>query len=63
MPRTFATEIHPLRREDMTEDEKVFNKKIVIAVDESDNARRAVSYVGQLLKGVKTDRFRQVFNF
>jgi nucleotide-binding universal stress UspA family protein len=28
------------------------NKNIIIAVDESDNARRAVSYVGQLLGGL-----------
>ena len=33
-------------------EEKVFNKKILIAVDESHNARRAVSYVGQLLGGL-----------
>ena len=32
--------------------EKVFNKNILIAVDESHNARRAVSYVGQLLGGL-----------
>jgi nucleotide-binding universal stress UspA family protein len=31
--------------------EKKFNKNILIAVDESDNARRAVSYVGQMLGG------------
>ena len=30
-----------------------FNKNILIAVDESENARRAVSYVGQLLAGVQ----------
>ena len=36
----------------MTEGEKVFNKNILIAVDESDNARRAVSYVGQFLGGL-----------
>jgi len=36
----------------MAYEEKVFNKNILIAVDESDNARRAVSYVGQLLGGV-----------
>ena len=36
----------------MTEKEKIFNKNILIAVDESDNARRAVSYVGQLLGGL-----------
>jgi nucleotide-binding universal stress UspA family protein len=33
-------------------EEKVFNKSIIIAVDESNNARRAVSYVGQLLGGL-----------
>ena len=31
--------------------EAVFNKKILIAVDASENARRAVSYVGQVLGG------------
>ena len=36
----------------MIEEEKIFNKDILIAVDESDNARRAVSYVGQLLGGL-----------
>lgn len=36
----------------MTEEEKIFNKNILIAADESDNARRAVSYVGQLLGGL-----------
>jgi len=36
----------------MTEEQKIFNKNILIAVDESDNARRAVSYVGQLLGGL-----------
>jgi len=36
----------------MTNDEKVFNRNILIAVDESENARRAVSYVGQLLGGL-----------
>nr|HDN01301.1 universal stress protein [Deltaproteobacteria bacterium] len=30
-----------------------FNKNILIAVDESENARRAVLYVAQLLEGVK----------
>ena len=34
-------------------EKKVFNKNILIAVDESHNARRAVSYVGQLLGDVK----------
>lgn len=34
-------------------EEKVFNKNILIAVDESHNARRAVSYVGQLLGGLE----------
>lgn len=33
----------------MTEEAKIFNKNILIAVDESENARRAVSYVAQLL--------------
>ncbi|MCP4114714.1 MAG: universal stress protein [Desulfobacteraceae bacterium] len=33
--------------------EKKYNKNILIAVDESENARRAVSYVGQLLNGAK----------
>ena len=33
--------------------EEVFNKMILIAVDGSENAHRAVSYVGQLLEGVK----------
>lgn len=36
----------------MENKEKVINKNILIAVDESDNARRAVSYVGQLLGGL-----------
>ena len=36
----------------MTSEEKVFNKDVLIAVDESENARRAVSYVAQLLGGV-----------
>lgn len=33
--------------------ERDFNKNILIAVDESENARRAVSYVGQLLAGIQ----------
>ena len=33
--------------------EKIFNKNILIAVDESENAGRAVSYVGQLMADVK----------
>jgi nucleotide-binding universal stress UspA family protein len=37
----------------MTSEDRVFNKNILIAVDDSDNARRAVHYVGQLLGGVK----------
>ena len=37
----------------MSTDERVFNKNILIAVDDSDNSRRAVSYVGQLLGGVE----------
>lgn len=36
----------------MADELKTFNKNILIAVDESENARRAVSYVGQLLGGV-----------
>ena len=36
----------------MADTEKSFNKNILIAVDESDNARRAVSYVGRMLAGV-----------
>ena len=36
----------------MTKEEKSFNKNILIAVDESENAHRAVSYVGQLLGGL-----------
>ena len=37
----------------MKDDNKVFNRSILIAVDDSDNARRAVSYVAQLLGGVR----------
>lgn len=37
----------------MTDQEKIFNKNILIAIDESENARRAVSYVGQLLGGLE----------
>lgn len=36
----------------MSGSEIKINKNILIAVDESDNARRAVSYVGQLLGGL-----------
>jgi nucleotide-binding universal stress UspA family protein len=36
----------------MSSEEKVFNRNILIAVDESENARRAVSYVAQLLGGI-----------
>ncbi len=36
----------------MPEAEFKINKHILIAVDESENARRAVSYVGQLLGGL-----------
>ena len=36
----------------MSETEFKINKNILIAVDESENARRAVSYVGQLLGGL-----------
>jgi nucleotide-binding universal stress UspA family protein len=35
----------------MSEKPKTYNKDILIAVDESDNARRAVDYVAQLLGG------------
>ena len=37
----------------MAGEKKFFNKNILIAVDESDNAARAVSYVGQLLGGLE----------
>ena len=37
----------------MANSEKTFNKNILIAVDESENARRAVSYVEQLLAGAR----------
>ena len=37
----------------MIHDETGFNKKILIAVDESENARRAVIYVSHLLSGIK----------
>jgi nucleotide-binding universal stress UspA family protein len=37
----------------MSEEPKTYNRNILIAVDESDNARRAVSYVAQLLGGLK----------
>lgn len=37
----------------MINSEKDFNKNILIAVDESENAHRAISYVGQLLAGAK----------
>jgi nucleotide-binding universal stress UspA family protein len=37
----------------MANDKKSFNKNILIAVDESDNAARAVSYVGQFLGGLE----------
>jgi len=37
----------------MPKAEKPFNKNILIAVDESENARRAVTYVGRLLAGTK----------
>lgn len=36
----------------MVTEQCTFNKNILIAVDDSDNSRRAVSYVGQLLGGV-----------
>ena len=37
----------------MINSEKNFNKNILVAVDESENARRAVSYVGQFLAVIK----------
>jgi nucleotide-binding universal stress UspA family protein len=37
---------------EMANEEKAFNKNILIAVDPSENSRRAVSYVGQLLGGL-----------
>ena len=37
----------------MTENKKIFNRNILIAVDESENSRRAISYVGQLLGGLE----------
>jgi nucleotide-binding universal stress UspA family protein len=36
----------------MIQTETGFNKNIMIAVDESENARRAVSYVGRFLSGI-----------
>lgn len=36
----------------MSDGDIIFNKNILIAVDESENARRAVQYVGQLLGDV-----------
>ena len=33
--------------------QRTFNKDILIAVDASDNSRRAVAYVGRLLGGIK----------
>jgi nucleotide-binding universal stress UspA family protein len=40
----------------MTSQDKTFNKNILIAVDESENARRAVAYVGNLLGGLEDFR-------
>lgn len=37
----------------MTRQDKTFNKNILIAVDESENAQRAVTYVGNLLGGLE----------
>ena len=36
----------------MAEEKMVLDKNILIAVDESENARRAVQYVAQLLRGI-----------
>jgi nucleotide-binding universal stress UspA family protein len=41
----------------MNNKDKAFNKNILIAVDESENARRAVSYVAQILGGAKGFKF------
>jgi len=40
----------------MANQDKTFNRNILIAVDESENARRAVSYVGQMLGGLEDFR-------
>jgi nucleotide-binding universal stress UspA family protein len=37
----------------MTEPKSKFNKSILIGVDDSENSRRAVSYVGQMLSEVR----------
>ncbi|MEJ2366501.1 MAG: universal stress protein, partial [Deltaproteobacteria bacterium] len=37
----------------MTSEKKSTNKNILIAVDESENSRRAVSYVAQFLGGIE----------
>ncbi len=37
----------------MSETKNETNKNILVAVDESENARRAISYVGQLLGGLQ----------
>jgi nucleotide-binding universal stress UspA family protein len=37
----------------MTGEKQFSNKKILVAVDESENARRAVSYVAELLGGIE----------
>ena len=37
----------------MNNEGNTFNRNILIAVDESENARRAVSYVAQLLEGIE----------
>ncbi len=37
----------------MNEKEIIFNKNILIAVDESENSSRAVSYVARLIGGIK----------
>jgi nucleotide-binding universal stress UspA family protein len=47
---TFGSKLE--RRHAMAGREKQFNRNILIAVDDSDNSRRAVSYVAQLLGGI-----------
>ena len=41
----------------------VYNKNILIAVDESKNSHRAVSYVSQLLAGIKGLKETRLFAF
>jgi nucleotide-binding universal stress UspA family protein len=41
----------------MNNEGNTFNRNILIAVDESENSRRAVSYVAQLLEGIEGFKF------